>query len=88
MNRSREELLSHFVGWTRQKITGENEAQTFVDRLIEGVGQPGTREVAGTCEHRVKKPPTPARHHPRRLRPEAACPRRDEELRDRPVPPR
>jgi hypothetical protein len=57
MNRSREELLSHFVGWTKQNITGDEkgEAQTFIDRLIKAFGQPGARDVGGTFEHRVKR---------------------------------
>jgi hypothetical protein len=57
MNRSREELLSHFVGWTRQNITGDEkgEAQAFIDWLIKAFGQPGARDVGGTFEHRVKR---------------------------------
>jgi hypothetical protein len=65
MSQSREQLLSHFVGWTRQNITGDEkgEAQTFIDRLIKAFGQPGARDVGGTFEHRVKRsaaPPSPA----------------------------
>ena len=56
-SRSREQLLTEFVAWTKQHVTGDEkgEAQTFIDHLIRAFGQPGAREVGGLFEHRVKR---------------------------------
>lgn len=49
--------LQEFVQWVNQHIKGDEkgEAQVYLDRLFQGFGHPGFREVNATCEERVKK---------------------------------
>ena len=43
----REQLLSEFVAWARQHITGDEkgQAQIFLDRLFRAFGQKGSLDV-------------------------------------------
>ncbi|MFT3786669.1 MAG: N-6 DNA methylase [Tepidisphaeraceae bacterium] len=54
---TREGKLQAFVEWSRQHITGDEkgEAQIYIDRLFQAFGQPGSREVGGSPEMRIKK---------------------------------
>jgi len=49
--------LSEFVQWCRLHITGDEkgEAQIFLDRLFQAFGQPGSLDVGGSPEFRVRK---------------------------------
>ena len=53
----REQQLAAFVDWTRQHITGDEkgQAQIFLDRLFRAFGQPGSLDVGGSPERRIKK---------------------------------
>lgn len=53
----REQLLSQFVAWTRDHITGDEkgEAQVFLDRLFQAIGHPGSLDVGGSPEMRIRK---------------------------------
>ena len=48
----RERLLSDFVAWARQHITGDEkgEAQIFLDRIFRAFGQKGSLAVGGVAE--------------------------------------
>src|ERR1039457_905820 len=54
---SREEMLSQFVAWSQQHITGDEkgQAQIFLDRLFQAFGQPGVLDVGGQTEFRLRK---------------------------------
>ena len=47
----REQLLSDFVAWADQHITGDEkgQAQIFLDRLFRAFGQKGSLDVGGTA---------------------------------------
>ncbi len=49
--------LEDFVAWVGNHIKGDEkgEAQVYLDRLFQGFGHAGFREVGATCEERVKK---------------------------------
>ncbi|MCX6897365.1 MAG: N-6 DNA methylase [Verrucomicrobia bacterium] len=49
--------LTQFVQWCGQHITGDEkgEAQIFLDRLFQAFGQPGSLDVGGSPEFRVRK---------------------------------
>ena len=53
----REQLLSDFVDWAKQHITGDEkgQAQIFLDRLFRAFGQKGSLDVGGTAEMRIRK---------------------------------
>ncbi|HVX85131.1 MAG TPA: DNA methyltransferase [Phycisphaerae bacterium] len=48
--------LRQFVEWCTENIQGDEkgEAQIFLDRLFQAFGQPGSRDVGGTPEFRIK----------------------------------
>ncbi len=49
--------LAEFVAWCAKHITGDEkgQAQVFLDRLFQAFGQPGSLDVGGTSEFRVRK---------------------------------
>ncbi len=49
--------LAEFVAWCAKHITGDEkgQAQIFLDRLFQSFGQPGSLDVGGTAEFRVRK---------------------------------
>ena len=49
--------LSEFTAWCQKHITGDEkgQAQIFLDRLFQAFGQPGSLDVGGTAEVRVRK---------------------------------
>ncbi len=49
--------LSAFTAWCQSHITGDEkgQAQIFLDRLFQAFGQPGSLDVGGTAEFRVRK---------------------------------
>lgn len=49
--------LEEFVRWVELHVKGDEkgEAQIFLDRLFQGFGHSGFREVGATCEERVKR---------------------------------
>lgn len=51
------ERLSEFVDWAEKHITGDEkgQAQIFLDRLFQAMGQAGCLDVGGTTEFRVRK---------------------------------
>ena len=51
------EKLSAFVAWAAAHITGDEkgEAQIFLDRLFHAFGHPGSLDVGGEPEFRVRK---------------------------------
>ena len=51
------ERLSEFVAWTQRTLTGDEkgQAQIFLDRLFQAFGQPGSLDVGGTAEFRIRK---------------------------------
>src|SRR5881396_1092512 len=53
----REQLLSDFVDWAKQHVTGDEkgQAQIFLDRLFRAFGQRGSLDVGGTAEMRIRK---------------------------------
>lgn len=55
-DQDRSQRLADFVAWVGQHITGDEkgEAQIYLDRLFQAFGQPGSLEVGGTPEYRVK----------------------------------
>lgn len=50
--------LTDFVDWCRQHITGDEkgEAQIFLDHLFQAFGQPGSQDVGGLPEFRIRTP--------------------------------
>ena len=48
------ERLAEFVTWSEKHITGDEkgQAQIFLDRLFQAMGQPGCLDVGGTTEFR------------------------------------
>jgi len=52
--------LSEFVAWCQQHITGDEkgQAQIFLDRLFQAFGQPGSLDVGGKPEFRIRKSAT------------------------------
>ncbi|MGB7157337.1 MAG: type IIL restriction-modification enzyme MmeI, partial [Tepidisphaeraceae bacterium] len=57
MGNFRETQLQQFVDWTSECIRGDEkgEAQIFLDRLFKAFGQPGSLDVGGSPEMRVRK---------------------------------
>ena len=55
---ARSEKLRAFVDWADDNITGDEkgEAQIFLDRLLQAFGRPGTLDVGGKPEMRIRKP--------------------------------
>ena len=53
----REQLLGDFVAWSRKHITGDEkgQAQIFLDRLFQAFGHPGSLDVGGSPEMRIRK---------------------------------
>ena len=51
------EKLQSFVQWCAAHITGDEkgQAQIFLDRLFQALGQPGCLDVGGVTEFRVRK---------------------------------
>jgi hypothetical protein len=51
------EKLSEFTAWCRKNITGDEkgQAQIFLDRLFIAFGQPGSLDVGGEPEFRIRK---------------------------------
>ncbi|MCU0784278.1 MAG: class I SAM-dependent DNA methyltransferase [Verrucomicrobia bacterium] len=49
--------LAEFVAWCDKNVTGDEkgQAQIFLDRLFQAFGQPGSLDVGGTAEFRVRK---------------------------------
>jgi len=52
------EKLADFAEWCGKHITGveKGQAQIFLDRLFQAFGQPGSLDVGGHPEFRVRKP--------------------------------
>jgi hypothetical protein len=50
--------LTAFTTWAKSHITGDEkgQAQIFIDRLFQAFGHPGSLDVGGTPEFRVRKP--------------------------------
>jgi SAM-dependent methyltransferase len=50
------ETLSKFVSWVQANVTGDEkgQAQIFLDRLLQAFGQPGSLDVGGQPEFRVR----------------------------------
>ena len=57
MSGFRQQKLEDFVAWVAQNITGyeKGEAQVFLDRLFQAFGQPGTLDIGGKFEFRIRK---------------------------------
>jgi len=53
----RQHRVTQFVRWCGQHITGDEkgQAQIYLDRLFQAFGQPGSLEVGGAPEFRIKK---------------------------------
>ena len=51
------EKLAEFVAWAKKNITGDEkgQAQIFLDRLFQAIGRPGSLDVGGQPEFRVRK---------------------------------
>jgi len=51
------EKLSEFTAWCRKNITGDEkgQAQIFLDRLFIAFGHPGSLDVGGEPEFRIRK---------------------------------
>lgn len=51
------EKLTEFTAWCQNHITGDEkgQAQIFLDRLFQAFGQPGSLDVGGQPEFRVRK---------------------------------
>ena len=57
LHKDRSQRLAAFVAWCRDHVTGDEkgESQIFLDRLFQGFGHGGVREIDATLEMRVKK---------------------------------
>lgn len=57
MSNPKTEKLAGFVTWTQAHITGDEkgQAQIFLDRLFQAFGHPGSLDVGGEAECRVRK---------------------------------
>jgi hypothetical protein len=53
------EKLTSFVQWAQAHITGDEkgQAQVFLDRLFQAFGHPGSFDIGGESEFRVRKAP-------------------------------
>jgi hypothetical protein len=51
------ETLAQFAAWCGKHITGDKkgQAQIFLDRLFQAFGQPGSLDVGGKPEFRIRK---------------------------------
>jgi hypothetical protein len=49
--------LAEFIAWCQKNITGDEkgQAQIFLDRLFQAFGQPGSLDVGGKSEFRIRK---------------------------------
>jgi hypothetical protein len=56
MSPDRKQRLALFVDWCAHHITGDekSQAQIFLDRLFQAFGQPGSFDVGGSPEFRIK----------------------------------
>ncbi len=56
MSQERTERLQSFADWSHQHITGDEkgQAQIFIDHLFLAFGQPGSLDVGGKPEFRIK----------------------------------
>jgi hypothetical protein len=54
---SRSEKLAAFTAWAQAHITGDEkgQAQIFLDRLFQAFGHPGSLDVGGEAECRIRK---------------------------------
>jgi len=52
------ERIRLFIEWAQANVTGDEkgQAQIFLDRLFQAFGHPGSLDVGGTPEFRVRKP--------------------------------
>jgi N-6 DNA Methylase len=57
MSESRIEKLSAFVKWAAAHVSGDEkgQAQIYLDRLFQAFGQPGSLDVGGEPEFRIRK---------------------------------
>ena len=57
MDTTRQQRLSEFVDWTSHHIRGDEkgEAHIFLDHLFRAFGQPGSLDVGGQPEYRIRK---------------------------------
>ncbi len=57
MDPSRQQRLAEFVDWTSHHIRGDEkgEAHIFLDHLFRAFGQPGSLDVGGQPEYRIRK---------------------------------
>lgn len=57
MDSDRSSRLCEFVAWAKAHVTGDEkgQAQIFLDRLFQAFGQPGSLDVGGTPEFRIRK---------------------------------
>ena len=57
MSNPRTEKLSAFVEWARLHVKGDEkgEAHIFLDRLFQAFGHPGSLDVGGEPEFRIRK---------------------------------
>jgi hypothetical protein len=57
MSTDRTQRLQTFIDWTTAHITGDEkgQAQIFLDRLFQAFGQPGSLDIGGSPEFRIKK---------------------------------
>lgn len=57
MSDSRTDKLSSFIEWARLHVKGDEkgEAHIFLDRLFQAFGHPGSLDVGGEPEYRVRK---------------------------------
>lgn len=56
MSTERTDRLHTFVNWSKSHITGDEkgQAQIFLDHLFRAFGQPGSLEIGGKPEFRIK----------------------------------
>lgn len=57
MDPVRRQRLAAFVDWCSHHITGDErgQARVFLDRLFQAFGQPGSLDVGGGPEFRIKE---------------------------------
>jgi SAM-dependent methyltransferase len=57
MDTTRQQRLAEFVDWTSHHIRGDEkgEAHIFLDHLFRAFGQPGSLDVGGQPEYRIRK---------------------------------
>ena len=57
MDSTRQQRLAEFTAWAAQHIRGDEkgEAHIFLDHLFRAFGQPGSLDVGGQPEYRIRK---------------------------------